>query len=417
MAYCCSPECRSPERLEAEWTTDYGRKPFLTRLSRPQAAVLHGPTEKEIPVPPMKVLVSGSLRGFQEARREQLGAAARDLGKCLAEAGHVLLVGSEDPEDVDPFVVEGFQSVEKAPPVEVHLMKGAGACYSGNAKAKNIWHRYDDWDVTVLEVVRYHADGVIVIGGRTGVVQAGIAGWMLGRPIIPFGGFGGGAKKVWEYGSSDRRRFYFDALSDAEIDQLDSPWMFETAATIVDQLGRCAESARRATISLTLRLGISVAILCTLILWVILLALPLLGWPEFPSAALSGASSSPDKTSGFRLILLLASVCSAGAFGALVQSMRGIRDGKAINGQKALIDAVLGIAAGFLTAALYMLAQIAISGRLDLPATPADYSRVALIVSMAAVFASLYLDAAFSRFDLFKESVMSGTYGRKADGG
>ena len=41
------------------------------------------------------------------------------------------------------------------------------------------------------------------------------------------------------------------------------------------------------------------------------------------------------------------------------------------------------------------------------------YARVALIVSMAAVFASLYLDAAFSRFDTLKDSVMSGTYGNK----
>jgi hypothetical protein len=94
--------------------------------------------------------------------------------------------------------------------------------------------------------------------------------------------------------------------------------------------------------------------------------------------------------------------------------MRGIRDGIAVTGSKAWIDAVLGVAAGFLTAALYMLAQIAINGKLDLPATNADYSRVALIVSMTAVFASLYLDAAFSRFDTLKESVMSGTYGKKA---
>jgi hypothetical protein len=260
-------------------------------------------------------------------------------------------------------------------------------------------------------VVRYNADAVIVIAGRQGVIQAGIAGWMLGRPNIPVGWFGGGAEKVWEYGSSDRRRFYFDGLTDAEIDQLNSPWAPETASTLVDQLGRCAEYARRATVSLALRLWVSVAILCMLVVWVVLLALPSLGWPEFPPPA------PPDTTSGVRLLLLLASVCAAGAFGALVQSMRGIRDGKAITGQKAAIDAVLGIAAGFLTAALYMLAQIAISGKLDLPATAADYSRVALIVSMAAVFASLYLDAAFSRFDMFKDSVMSGTYGKKPDGG
>ena len=55
-------------------------------------------------------------------------------------------------------------------------------------------------------------------------------------------------------------------------------------------------------------------------------------------------------------------------------------------------------------------------GEHALPSTTSDYSRVALVVSMAAVFASLYLDAAFSRFDLFKDSVMSGGYGKKPQG-
>jgi len=187
----------------------------------------------------MKILVSGSFRDIDAKMHEPLRDAARELGKALALAGHTLLVGSESQDDVDPFVVEGFQSVDKAPSVEVHLQKGGACCYAKNAKVRNIWHRYENWDVTVLEVVRYNAEAVI---------------------------------------------------------------------------------------------------------------------------------------------------------------------------------GVLGVAAGFLTAALYMLAQITITGELDLPSTTADYSRVALIVSMAAVFASLYLDAAFSRFDLFKDSVMSGTYGKKLEG-
>jgi hypothetical protein len=360
----------------------------------------------------MKVLVSGSLRGVKDPQQQDLvRAAARELGRCLAAAGHTLLVGTDDKDDVDPFVVEGFLSEAKTSQVEVHLMKGAQKCYQGQPNVLHSWHRYNDWDVTVLEVVRYNADAVIVIAGLKGVVQAGIAGWMLGRPTIPFGGFGGGAATVWDYGSSDRQRFYFGALTDIEIDQLNSPWESDTTGSrIVTQLGRCAEYARRAAISPRLRLGVSLGILIALIAWVLLLALPLLGWLGAPA----GAATALDASNGVRFLLLLAAVCSAGAFGALVQSMRGIRDGIAVTGSKAWIDAVLGVAAGFLTAALYMLAQIAINGKLDLPATNADYSRVALIVSMTAVFASLYLDAAFSRFDTLKESVMSGTYGKKA---
>jgi hypothetical protein len=367
----------------------------------------------------MKVMVSGSLRGVADQRKEDVRAAARELGKCIGAAGHTVLVGTADADDVDPYVVEGFLSIGKTAQAEVHLMKGASMCYAKGSNVKPRWHRYDDWDVTVLEVVRYDSDAVIVMAGRQGVVQAGIAGWMLGRPTIPVGGFGGGAEKVWNYASSDRQRFYFGALTDREIDQLNSPWESDvTGAKIVKHLERCAEYARRAAISPALRIGVSIGILLALIAWVLLLALPLLGWPSQPAATTAGSAPVLEETSnGIRFLLLLAAVCSAGVFGALVQSMRGIRDGMVVTGQKASVDAVLGLAAGFLTAALYMLAQIAITGKLDLPVSNPDYSRVALVVSMAAVFASLYLDSAFSRFDGFKESVMSGTYGKKSSDG
>src|SRR5262249_28466570 len=219
-----------------------------------------------------------------------------------------------------------------------------------------------------------------------------------------------------DHGGSDRQRFYFGALNDVEIDQLNGPWEPDaTGSRIVMLLERCAAHARRAAISPRLRVGVSTGILVALMAWVVFLALPLLGWPGPPPAASTGASAVIEASTGVRFLLLLAAVCSAGAFGALVQSMRGIRGGIAVTGSKVLSDAVLGIAAGFLTAALYMLAQIAITGKLDLPATPPDYSRVSLIMSMTAVFASLYLDAAFSRFETFKESVMSGTYGKRAN--
>jgi hypothetical protein len=360
------------------------------------------------------VLVSGSMRGVDEQQHDDVRAAARELGKSLAVAGHTLLVGSADQDDVDPFVVEGFLSEASTGSVEVHLVKGAPKCYDGHSNVVHSWHRYADWDVTVLEVVRYHADAVVVMGGRKGVVQAGIAGWMLGRPTIAFGGFRGGAATVWEYGSSDRQRFYFGALTDVAIDQLDSPWETEVSGTrIVEQLQLCAAAARRASISPALRTGVGIGIVAALIVWVLLLALPLLGWPAAPGATDAAAGTNDGR--GIRFVLLLAAVCSAGVFGALVQSMRAIRDGQAITASRALTDAVLGIAAGFLTAALYMLAQIAITGKLELPIDDADYSRVALVVSVAAVFASLYLDAAFSRFDGLKGSVMSGTYGKTAN--
>ena len=372
----------------------------------------------------MKILVSGSLREVDPAASADLKSAGTELGKAIAEGGHTLIVGSEDPDDIDPYVVDGFITANGNAKVEVHLQKNAKKCYAGKVNVENHWHRYNDWDVTVLEVVRSEAEAVAVIAGRKGVIQAGIAGWMLGRPTIPFAGFGGGASSVWDYGSSDRQRFYFGALTDLEIDQLSSPWEPGVTGTrIVKHIGRCAENVRREAVPARVRLTVTASILIALMLWVTFLALPLLGVPPPPVAANSASAGANvaqtpafDASNGFRFLLLLAAVCSAGAFGALVQSMRGIRNGDVVNNQRVLVDVVLGVSAGFLTAALYLLAQIAILGELDIPPDNRSYSRVAVIVSMAAVFASLYLDAAFSRFDEFKDSVMSGTYGKKVAG-
>src|SRR5262245_21484554 len=120
----------------------------------------------------MKVLVSGSLRGVEDNKKEDLRAAGRELGKCLAAAGHTLLVTTDCTDDIAPFVVEGFVSMAKTSQVEVHLMRGADECYKGQANVTHNWHRYDDWDMTVLEVVRYDAEAVIAVAGRKGVVQS-----------------------------------------------------------------------------------------------------------------------------------------------------------------------------------------------------------------------------------------------------
>ena len=56
----------------------------------------------------MKVMVSGSLRGVPDERKKDVRAAARELGKCIGAAGHTVLVGTADADDVDPYVVEGF---------------------------------------------------------------------------------------------------------------------------------------------------------------------------------------------------------------------------------------------------------------------------------------------------------------------
>ena len=72
----------------------------------------------------MKVFVIGSSRaiGQQDAVRpekDDISAAACEIGEALATAGHTIWVGTDDDIDVDPHVVEGALKVEPPPSVLV----------------------------------------------------------------------------------------------------------------------------------------------------------------------------------------------------------------------------------------------------------------------------------------------------------
>ncbi len=368
----------------------------------------------------MRVLVVGSVRCTQDPKVQQaIRQAGHELGKSLAERGHTILVGSEAPEDVDPDVVAGAAASGRPAQVEVHLTQGAAECYSqGPIVVTNRRHRYSDWDITVLEVLRNDADAVIAIGGRVGVVQTGITAWMLGRPVLPIASFDGGARTVWGYGSGERNGFYFGALTDAQVDSLTNSWSgggnAPTATAAIDALELLAKAAARAKTPKLVFVAVSLATLITLMLWVGLLSLPLLGKLGW---LFQCPSCNDEALAGPRFVLFLISVCAAGALGSLMQTLRGVRDDRPTTLQHVVINGVLGVAAGFLTAALYLIAQIAITGTLVLPAKDVDYARIALVCGLGSLFSSLYLDAALARFDQLKDSVISGKYGLDAKDG
>lgn len=264
-----------------------------------------------------------------------------------------------------------------------------------------VWHQFPDWDVTNAEVVR-DVDAVLAISGRVGVLQTGISAWMLGIPVIPIAGFGGGAQKLWEYGSSRRNDFYHGALRDAEIDRLAAPWGKALGAEVVvealEKVARAAKIARTPSRMLFSVLGVMIL---ALVAWVACLTFPFVAAPRLLADGWQPSDS---------LVFLFLTVSAAGFLGATMQTLRAIRNGNAVTSRAILVDTGLGVTAGIVMAMLYLLAQIAISGQINPDLAKEDFVRVALIVSMASLFASLYLDAALARFDKIKGSVFAGKY-------
>lgn len=339
-------------------------------------------------------------RATLHPQKDQIEQAARAVGEALATAGHTIWIGTDDDVDVDPHVVEGALSVE--PPVEIEVQRQHGWSAAYVDKPNRIgtrWRQFDDWDVTNMEVVR-EVDGVIAIAGRASVVQMGIAAWMMNKPVIPIGSFGGGAKTLWNYGSARRSDFYQDGLVDAVIDRLAAPWSNETAKVVVDALNKVEQARARARVPRALLVFTLLLTLVALIGWVFFLMYPIL------AADTATATAAID----ISLFALFPTVGFAGLLGANMQTLRAIRNAVTVSGRAVPVDIALGITAGVISAVLYLLVQFAVSGDIMLQMNAADYVRVALIVSMASLFAALYLDRALARFDTISDSVISGKY-------
>lgn len=362
----------------------------------------------------MRVLVMGSSRDIEQ-HKDEIDKAGRELGKELAERGHTILVGGDDPLDVDSSIVAGaLEDSSNKTSIEVHVPHGERGPYPEKAKNPDEklevrWHQFTDWNVTFMEVIRKKVDAVLAVGGRTFVVQAGTSAWMMGVPIIPVGSFGGGSKTLWEYSSIRREEFYHSAIENYEIDRLASPWTEgESAKFVVDVLEEVVKTVNRAkTPSRLLYLEFFLMIIA-LVGWVFFLVFPSImapgTWLDITNDNVLG------KWQEYSLPLMFAAVIAAGLLGASMNTLRRINSGSVVTGRRLFLDTMLGITAGFVSAMLYLLAQIGINGEINATMAENDYIRVAIIVSMASLFAALFLDAAFARFGEISGSVMAGTF-------
>ena len=91
------PDYKSLHQFHLTWLLADGRAAILNRSRKSNRVIINGGLA-------MRVLVMGSSRDIEQLK-DKIDKAGRELGKELAERGHTILVGSDDPIDVDPSVV------------------------------------------------------------------------------------------------------------------------------------------------------------------------------------------------------------------------------------------------------------------------------------------------------------------------
>lgn len=359
----------------------------------------------------MRVLVIGSNRFDSPVRYSEtfeqnsnsLFEAASQIGSELALKNHTILICSQNPDTVDVHVLEGAKRASTKAQIEVHIPDKSPDPYDSemkdDARMNLKRHLSPDMQVVHMEAMA-DAEALLVIGGSARSARTGIAAYMLGKTVIPVGSFPGAGREVWAYSSSRRDDFYKGGLTDAEIDKLAEPWKGEASAQFVVN---ALEEVRKATI----RSGIPHTVLLAAIL---IMVIAMAGWVGFIGY-------------GYRLItpgaravgLIFVSVSFAGLIGSSLKGLFELRNGRRLTQRDIVLDIALGLGAGFVSAILYLVLQVAVTGKAHGINDEDDYVRISLLVSVVAIFAGMYLDAAFANFDTVRSSVFSGEFGRQRE--
>jgi hypothetical protein len=338
----------------------------------------------------MKVLVVGSKRhmdGARETECAKFDEACRQLGKSFTERGHTLIVGTDDQIDADYHFVEGANQVPGPHTVVVgrpDTDQRATPYTSEFEKFKNIQFRYrprrGEWTVVQVYALS-EADVVVVIGGRTTAAATGYSAGALKTPVLAVASFGGAAREVW----SEVQRYYAQCgVSDDDKGTLNEAWSSRSAEVAV----RCAESlVRRRPFhpdgGRGAQIGMMIATLFLIAAWVALFRRPM----------------DIGRDIAFYSMLTIAALLGT----SLRSTLRLVRDDLAHFDSRILLnEATAGILISFGFALLYLAGGIVISGNVVSLDKPADFTRIAISMSILGFAAAFLLnEAAASLQDRF----------------
>lgn len=359
----------------------------------------------------MRVFVMGSDH-YQDPPSEELFEAASQVGLELIRKGHTILIGTDTHSTVDYHIFKGAKEhTGKTSNIEIHRPDDGTVPFAEEFKipeSEISFTRYPPlgWKVTHIEVMDT-ADAVLIMGSSEAVVITAVAASKLGKPVIPVGSFGGGAKTVWSYASGKRDRFYQGGLNNVDIDRLAEPWRGKVSAEhVVTSLEKVREAVEQARKDLARRATPPI------ILWTIL-ALMFAGMGGWVYSLAKGQTLTFfGRHIGF-IGLVFVVVCFAGLWGSAMKSVLDLRSGHKLTNQDVLLDIVSGLGAGVISAILYLVLELAVTGKISNSQEQDDFVRVALLVSLVAVFASMYIDTALARFESVRGAVLSGDFGKK----
>jgi hypothetical protein len=186
---------------------------------------------------PLVAIVGGvrkeTLQGFSETEIESIldryRTACRDLGAALAKAGFRLLVWSSDTRFIESGVVDGYLSQDSAAdsilcvwhkehPVSFPRQNEPDGPISLQLSP------HDDWEVGFYESMREEAHAIILLGGGSTTLVAGVVAASWGKAIFATPHFHGKAEMLYRWIYSGAPALAAAPVTDADIELMSKPW-------------------------------------------------------------------------------------------------------------------------------------------------------------------------------------------------
>jgi hypothetical protein len=306
--------------------------------------------------------------------------ACEALGRELAAQGVNIVVYSSSGEFIEGEVVRGYAASAGGPAgsIQVRAPQSAGATQFPEARSRPELFDYrpdasEDWEVSFYRSLT-ETDGVLLVGGGRSTYVTGLITLAFGIPMVAVASFGGRAVRVWQ--ALDRVR---NDAQPEEIACMGGSWQADRAEPLVRSL--VAQGQRRAAKREAERRGaqrdarhafISLAAGAVFLL-LACAAIPL-SYSFTPGAASS-------------ITLLIAAPLLAATSGAIMR--HSFEDG-----HEWFRTAVLGMAAGGVSALLFIAAQLLTSPDV---LKSADARRLLWFVVPVGFVAGLTFDAVYRK--------------------
>ncbi len=348
----------------------------------------------------MRVLVVGSVHHFdddeesdeksKDERKQKFREACHEIGRALASSGHIVIIGSDNPDTADPHILDGVleAAVEPKPRVLIHRPESKETPFGDQLplmtdKIKVDFQRSKGtWSAGRVRHI-LASDAVVVIGGCRGAKQVAYSAPDLQRPVVVIPSFGGAAESAWDDLSVFYRRF--KTTSDKAA-RLREQWEVGNGELVVSLLEELAKKGSFRSRTPGPDFLLFAAMLFMFSVWVWLFV--------YPTQGETGGVAQDWQTLKLFVMIALSALLGTG----LRTALRLIYDrSEQLSGHLLLNEATAGLVLAFALCLFYLVGGIAIAGQAEVMALIAakeDFGRAAISMTLIGIAGGLFIERA-----------------------